>query len=203
MANYYSQAHICQCFSRLETAKRNSIVTIAGSRRKTGQQFVGSVLTLATGLLQLGLRNGDVVAISALNRFCSFPTPKLVLSSSIPFLFPKIEKKKELWLSLVFVLSKLWLTDEQVWNFFVVFITTFSLILKNEERLLWKYKWNLLVYLKYKFFLTWIWCYFSDWYLEWLLAVAYIGGIVAPLNYRWVSMLAGKVILLLMYVMDT
>ncbi|GLU17540.1 hypothetical protein SLE2022_339020 [Rubroshorea leprosula] len=92
MANYSSQAHICQCFSRLATAKWNSIVTIAGSRRKTGQQFVGSVLTLATGLLQLGLRNGDVVAISALN---------------------------------------------------------------------------------------------SDWYLEWLLAVAYIGGIVAPLNYRW------------------
>lgn len=25
----------------------------------------------------------------------------------------------------------------------------------------------------------------SDWYLEWLLAVAFVGGIVAPLNYRW------------------
>ncbi|KAL9671748.1 hypothetical protein QQ045_009321 [Rhodiola kirilowii] len=25
----------------------------------------------------------------------------------------------------------------------------------------------------------------SDWYLEWLLAVTYVGGIVAPLNYRW------------------
>ncbi|GLT35708.1 hypothetical protein SLA2020_101360 [Shorea laevis] len=92
MAYNSFQAHICQCFSRLATAKKHSVVTIAGSRRKTGQQFVGSVLTLATGLLQLGLRNGDVVAISALN---------------------------------------------------------------------------------------------SDWYLEWLLAVAYIGGIVAPLNYRW------------------
>lgn len=26
----------------------------------------------------------------------------------------------------------------------------------------------------------------SDWYLEWLLAVAFVGGIAAPLNYRWV-----------------
>ncbi|MED6135057.1 hypothetical protein PIB30_042743 [Stylosanthes scabra] len=25
----------------------------------------------------------------------------------------------------------------------------------------------------------------SDWYLEWLLAIAFVGGIVAPLNYRW------------------
>lgn len=27
----------------------------------------------------------------------------------------------------------------------------------------------------------------SDLFLEWLLAVALVGGIVAPLNYRWVS----------------
>lgn len=27
----------------------------------------------------------------------------------------------------------------------------------------------------------------SDWYLEWFLAIAHIGGIVAPLNHRWVS----------------
>ncbi|RYR12320.1 hypothetical protein Ahy_B04g069864 isoform B [Arachis hypogaea] len=27
----------------------------------------------------------------------------------------------------------------------------------------------------------------SDWYLEWLLAIAFVGGIAAPLNYRWVS----------------
>ncbi|XP_020593308.1 2-succinylbenzoate--CoA ligase, chloroplastic/peroxisomal isoform X2 [Phalaenopsis equestris] len=25
----------------------------------------------------------------------------------------------------------------------------------------------------------------SDWYLEWILAVTYVGGIIAPLNYRW------------------
>ncbi|XP_015959284.1 2-succinylbenzoate--CoA ligase, chloroplastic/peroxisomal isoform X2 [Arachis duranensis] len=25
----------------------------------------------------------------------------------------------------------------------------------------------------------------SDWYLEWLLAIAFVGGIAAPLNYRW------------------
>lgn len=32
-------------------------------------------------------------------------------------------------------------------------------------------------------------CFFflSDWYLEWFLAIAHIGGIVAPLNHRWVS----------------
>ncbi|KAJ6840180.1 2-succinylbenzoate--CoA ligase, chloroplastic/peroxisomal isoform X1 [Iris pallida] len=30
-------------------------------------------------------------------------------------------------------------------------------------------------------------CFFllSDWYMEWFLAVTYVGGIVAPLNYRW------------------
>ncbi|KAG8658002.1 hypothetical protein MANES_03G112150v8 [Manihot esculenta] len=89
---YYSQAHICQCLTRLSTVRRNSIVTIAGDRQKTGQQFVEDVLSLARGLLELGLKSGDIVAICAFN---------------------------------------------------------------------------------------------SDWYLEWLLAVAFVGAIVAPLNYRW------------------
>ncbi|XP_031260380.1 2-succinylbenzoate--CoA ligase, chloroplastic/peroxisomal isoform X3 [Pistacia vera] len=88
----YSQAHICHCLSRLATLKRNSVVTVSGNRRKTGEQFVHGVLTLARGLLQLGLRSGDIVAVSAFN---------------------------------------------------------------------------------------------SDLYLQWLLAVAFIGCIVAPLNYRW------------------
>ncbi|KZV46273.1 2-succinylbenzoate--CoA ligase, chloroplastic/peroxisomal-like [Dorcoceras hygrometricum] len=91
MANY-SEAHICQCLSRLATARRESVVTIDGSRQKTGVQFVEGVVGLAKGLVQLGIVPGDVVAISALN---------------------------------------------------------------------------------------------SDLYLEWILAVTYIGGIVAPLNYRW------------------
>lgn len=29
----------------------------------------------------------------------------------------------------------------------------------------------------------------SDWYLEWLLGVPCAGGIIAPLNYRWVRFL--------------
>ena len=29
--------------------------------------------------------------------------------------------------------------------------------------------------------------FFSERYLEWLLAIAFVGGIAAPLNYRWVS----------------
>ncbi|XP_009800224.1 2-succinylbenzoate--CoA ligase, chloroplastic/peroxisomal isoform X1 [Nicotiana tabacum] len=91
MANY-SKAHVCQCLSRLLTVGRNSTVMIMGERRKTGMEFVDGVLGLAHGLLQLGLKPGDVVAISALN---------------------------------------------------------------------------------------------SDLYLEWLLAVAYVGGITAPFNYRW------------------
>lgn len=91
MANY-SKAHICQCLSRVSTVRRSSTVTVAGDRRKTGAQLVEGVLSLARGLLQLGLKPGDVVAICALN---------------------------------------------------------------------------------------------SDLYLEWLLAVAYAGGITAPLNYRW------------------
>lgn len=71
MANY-SQAHICQCLSRIATVKRNSVVTITGNRHNTGQQFVQDVLNLARGLLEIGLRSGDIVAISALNRstFC-------------------------------------------------------------------------------------------------------------------------------------
>ncbi|GAV67241.1 AMP-binding domain-containing protein [Cephalotus follicularis] len=89
----YSKPHICQCLSRIATFKRNSVVTITGNREKSGEQFVEGVLSLARGLLQLGLCNGHIVAISAFNS--------------------------------------------------------------------------------------------SDWYLEWLLAVAWVGGIVAPLNYRW------------------
>ncbi|KAJ7969275.1 2-succinylbenzoate--CoA ligase [Quillaja saponaria] len=88
----YSDNHICQCLSRILTLRRNSLVTISGDRRKSGEEFVEGVLSLAFGLLELGVVSGDVVAISAFN---------------------------------------------------------------------------------------------SDWYLEWLLAVAFVGGIAAPLNYRW------------------
>ncbi|KAK7331279.1 hypothetical protein VNO77_25499 [Canavalia gladiata] len=91
MANY-SHPHICQCLSRMLTFRRQFPVTIAGHRRKSGQQLVEEVLSLAQGLIQLGIKPGDVVAISAYN---------------------------------------------------------------------------------------------SDWYLEWLLAIAFVGGIAAPLNYRW------------------
>ncbi|RDX95199.1 2-succinylbenzoate--CoA ligase, chloroplastic/peroxisomal, partial [Mucuna pruriens] len=88
----YSRPHICQCLSRLLTFRRHSLVTVAGNRRKTGQQMVEEVLSLAQGLLHLGLTPGHVVAISAYN---------------------------------------------------------------------------------------------SDRHLEWLLAIAFVGGIAAPLNYRW------------------
>ncbi|KAI5446811.1 hypothetical protein KIW84_014594 [Lathyrus oleraceus] len=85
-------AHICQCLSRLLTFRQDFPVTISGNHRKTGQQFVVEVASLAHGLLQLGVSPGDVIAISAYN---------------------------------------------------------------------------------------------SDSYLEWLLAIAFVGGIAAPLNYRW------------------
>ncbi|XP_021864928.1 2-succinylbenzoate--CoA ligase, chloroplastic/peroxisomal isoform X3 [Spinacia oleracea] len=88
----WSRAHICQCLNRLLTLRGNSTVTIAQEQRKSGEQFVESVLSLAHKLCQLGLCRGQIVAICAFN---------------------------------------------------------------------------------------------SDSYLEWLLAVAYIGGIIAPLNYRW------------------
>lgn len=70
MANY-SRAHICQCLSRIATVKRNSVVTITGNHRNTGQQFAQDVLNLARGLLEIGLRSGDIVAISAFNRSTS------------------------------------------------------------------------------------------------------------------------------------
>lgn len=67
MAHY--QGHICQCLPRLLTLKRDSPVTIAGDRRKTGRQFVEDVLAFSTGLSEFGVRPGDVIAIAALNRF--------------------------------------------------------------------------------------------------------------------------------------
>ena len=65
---FYSRAHICHCLSRLATLRIHSAVTISGNRRNTGHQFVDGVLSLVQGLLDLGIRSGDVVAISALNR---------------------------------------------------------------------------------------------------------------------------------------
>ncbi|KAA8514830.1 hypothetical protein F0562_018009 [Nyssa sinensis] len=109
----YSRGHICQCLSRLATVRRDSPLTISGSRQKTGEQFVEGVLGLARGLFELGLRTGDIVAISALN---------------------------------------------------------------------------------------------SDLYLEWLLAIAFVGGIAAPLNYRWSleeASLAMEVVRPILLVTDT
>lgn len=67
MANY-SRPHLCHCLTRLASVKRNAVVTVYGQRRRTGQEFVDGVLRLAEGLVRLGLRNGDVVSIAALNR---------------------------------------------------------------------------------------------------------------------------------------
>ncbi|GKA05476.1 2-succinylbenzoate--CoA ligase, chloroplastic/peroxisomal [Tanacetum coccineum] len=65
-------AHICQCLSRISTFRPHSLlVTIYSTNRrvvkKTGQHFVDGVLDLAHGLTRLGLKSGDVVAISAFN----------------------------------------------------------------------------------------------------------------------------------------
>nr|XP_043620997.1 2-succinylbenzoate--CoA ligase, chloroplastic/peroxisomal isoform X2 [Erigeron canadensis] len=85
-------AHICQCLSRISTFRRTSPITIYGNRVNNGHRFVDAVLDLSFGLSQLGVKPGDVVAISAFN---------------------------------------------------------------------------------------------SELYLEWLLAITFVGGIVATLNYRW------------------
>ncbi|KAK9093601.1 hypothetical protein Syun_028512 [Stephania yunnanensis] len=63
------RAHICQCLTRIATFRRDKTLTIFGTRRKTGFEFVQSVHALALSLRQLGLAPGDVVAIAALNRF--------------------------------------------------------------------------------------------------------------------------------------
>lgn len=88
----YSDAHICQCLNQLLTSRRNLPVTITNGQPKTGEQFVHEVVSLAYGLREIGVKAGDVVAISAYN---------------------------------------------------------------------------------------------SDLYLGWLLAIAFVGGIASPLNYRW------------------
>ena len=117
----YSEPHICQCLTRLSTLRSDDVVTITGNRQKTGEQFADEVLCLARGLLQLGVATGDIVAISAFNRFS---------------------------LSL---------------NCYCFFFFVFVMINVNVN-----------------------FCY-SDMYMEWLLAIAFVGGIAAPLNYRWVS----------------
>lgn len=90
----HSSAHICQCLSRILAARGDAPVAISAvhGRTRTGGEFVSGVLGLANGLRELGVGEGDVVCIAALN---------------------------------------------------------------------------------------------SEWYMEWLLAVTFLGGIVAPLNYRW------------------
>ncbi|WVY93940.1 hypothetical protein V8G54_033028 [Vigna mungo] len=65
----YSRPHICQCLSRLLGFRRHFPVTVTGNSRKTGQQLVEEVLSLAQGLLHLGLAPGHVVAMSAYNRY--------------------------------------------------------------------------------------------------------------------------------------
>ena len=62
----YTHPHICQCLTRL---RRNSTVTSAGDRCKSGREFVDSVLSLARGLIGLGLGSGDVIAVAAVNRY--------------------------------------------------------------------------------------------------------------------------------------
>lgn len=65
----FSKPHICQCLTRIASLHRNSPFMIAGDRRRTGQQFVDGVLRLAGAMIHLGVNAGDVVAISAYNRF--------------------------------------------------------------------------------------------------------------------------------------
>ncbi|KAL5707571.1 o-succinylbenzoate--CoA ligase [Ranunculus cassubicifolius] len=89
------RGHICQCLSRISSSRLffTTFTSPTGlPRHKTGLQFTHGVLSLASGLSNLGITPGDIVAIAALN---------------------------------------------------------------------------------------------TDLYLEWMLAVAYVGAILAPLNYRW------------------
>ncbi|KAL9272393.1 2-succinylbenzoate--CoA ligase, chloroplastic/peroxisomal-like protein [Drosera capensis] len=106
MPNRYSNPHISQCLSRILT-----LLTVSGDRVRTGEEFVDGVLGLANGLVQLGLRPGDVVAVSVYNG----------------------------------------------WDAISVGYRVIGLLLFRR----------------------------TDSYLEWLLAVAHVGGILAPLNYRW------------------
>lgn len=63
--------HICQCLGHILTIRRHATVTIAssGTRYKSGEQFVNSLIDHTKDLEELGISNGDVIAIAALNRF--------------------------------------------------------------------------------------------------------------------------------------
>ncbi|CAA6668083.1 unnamed protein product [Spirodela intermedia] len=65
----YSRGHICQCLSRILARRRDEALTICSESgaRRTGGMFVEGVLRLARGLVALGVRRGDVVAIAAYN----------------------------------------------------------------------------------------------------------------------------------------
>lgn len=64
-----SRGHICLCLGRILALRRDSPVAIAGRNHRTGGEFVNGVLSLARGLVESGVRRGDVVAIAALNRY--------------------------------------------------------------------------------------------------------------------------------------
>eukprot|EP01018_Ginkgo_biloba_P031109 Gb_01241 [translate_table: standard] len=60
-------AHVGQFLGMLTTHRASVAATIRGSQHKTGRQVVGRVTALANGLMEMGLKEGDVVAIAALN----------------------------------------------------------------------------------------------------------------------------------------
>ncbi|XP_019701467.1 2-succinylbenzoate--CoA ligase, chloroplastic/peroxisomal isoform X2 [Elaeis guineensis] len=67
MAQSQGQGHICLCLGRILALRRDTPVAIAGGNRRTGGEFIDGVLSLARGLVDSGVRRGDIVAIAALN----------------------------------------------------------------------------------------------------------------------------------------
>ncbi|XP_057830057.2 2-succinylbenzoate--CoA ligase, chloroplastic/peroxisomal isoform X2 [Cryptomeria japonica] len=61
------RTHVGSSLNIMRQLRAEMSVTICGSTHKTGMHFLDRIAALTNGLLQLGLRQGDVVAIAALN----------------------------------------------------------------------------------------------------------------------------------------
>ncbi|KAL5977116.1 hypothetical protein ACLOJK_021458 [Asimina triloba] len=170
----FSKAHICQCLSRISTLRRDSPVLIDGGRRVNGHDFAFGVAALARGLSEeLGVGEGDVVAIAACNSCATNPIEhESVVVVSVAKLVLYTCDRIECCICLIGL---------HLSHPFSVSLSCgpSSKLGIGIECALW----------------GWAKCkaypvnadFSTGSYVELLLAIAFVGGIAAPLNYRWLA----------------
>lgn len=82
-----ASGHIAQCLGGILARRAGATVAVSGDLRLNGAQLVDGVRSLAAGLLQRGVRPGDVVAVVGFNRYATrllqLTSPASFISSSI------------------------------------------------------------------------------------------------------------------------